>query len=191
MFDWGSKIRHCVYPFLPWVLSAGKVTRCQKSGKHLPYLFEPKGSLPKPLPNPKLEEKLKPGKLLANGSLGLIRPWLRFRLPGFQKKGWNWISYVSSIKHASYERIIFYAVPHCHNEMQTNTTVFISNMVWWTFKPHISCSWLTKKHGLLFKHHFLLYCSCEKCKLQAWWPISFRGLLYPGNMISAQFCNCK
>lgn len=114
MFDWGSKIRHCVYPFLSRVLSAGKVTMVSEVRETLIflYLFEPKGSLPKPLPNPKLEEKLKPGKL-ANGSLGLIRPWLRFRLPGFSKKKvWNWISYVNSIKHASYKRLLHFMQFH-------------------------------------------------------------------------------
>lgn len=57
-------------------------------------LFDPKGSLPNPLPNPKLEPKPKLGKL-PKGSLGLNLLWLLFLfLPGLSKEianKWLWI----------------------------------------------------------------------------------------------------
>lgn len=113
----------------------------------------------------------------------------------FQKKVWNWswISYINSIKHASYKRLLHFMQFHNVNSNKHHCIYFKQ----WSGEHlnlstvHNSCSWLTKKHGLLFKHHFLLFCSCEKCKLQTWWPISFRGLLYPRNMILAHFCSCK
>lgn len=130
MFDWGSKIRHCVYPFLSRVLSAGKVTMVSEVSETFSVPVWTKGITAKTITKSKTGRKAKTRETTCK--------WVTRSHPAlasvsvawfFKKKVWNWISYVNSIKHASYKRLLHFMQFHSVNANKYHCIYFKHGLV--------------------------------------------------------------